>query len=332
MQLARIRERSWRFYINWLAFMLMWVILILIAFSALRGIFPLYLYVFLAYPVHVVFSSIYHSYKITHPGGRFAMRNITPADAGLEYDIVEFPSRDGLSLFGWFIPGTNGATVILIHGHGGKGISMIYHASAIVAKGFSVLMFDLRAHGSSDGDTCTSGWLEVNDVLGALDYVQSRNDVDPNKIGVLGISLGAKAAIRAVTQTKAIQAVVVEGLGPMTLEDHGDAYFSSLKGWFYFPYSWLYYKILNFMSGVKPTTGILSQIEKITSRPLLLISTGKKGEQRFGRICCTSASESFSLWEVEDANHAEAYFQDPEAYQKQVCDFFNEAMLSYGEK
>jgi len=328
MQLARIRERSWRFYINWLVFILMWVILILIAFSALRGIFPLYVYVLLAYPVHIVFSSIYQSYKVTHPGGRFAMRKITPADAGLDFEIVEFPSRDSLSLFGWFIPGTNEATVIMVHGHGGKGISMIYHASALVARGYSVLMFDLRAHGSSEGDVCTSGWLEANDVLGALDYAQSRGDVDPKKIGVMGISLGAKAVIQATTQSKEIRAVVAEGLSPMTLEDHGDAHSSSLKGWFYFPYDWLYYKMLNYMSGVKPTAGILAEIEKIAPRPLMLISTGKTGEQRFARICFTPIAEPISLWEVEDANHAEAYFRDPKAYQKRVSEFFDEALLA----
>ena len=51
---------------------------------------------------------------------------------------------------------------------------MLYHASAMAVYNYGVLMFDLRAHGSSDGDTSTAGWREVNDLLGAVDYLRSR--------------------------------------------------------------------------------------------------------------------------------------------------------------
>jgi dipeptidyl aminopeptidase/acylaminoacyl peptidase len=162
------------------------------------------------------------------------MSRVTPADAGLEYEAVEFRSRDDLTLFGWYLRGAKRAAVILVHGHGSKGIVMIYHASAMVAKGYTVLMFDLRAHGSSEGDVCTSGWLESSDLLGALDYLRSRDDVDGDKIGVLGLSLGGQVALRAAAQDESIRAVVAEDPNPAVLGDLGDKP-TSLLAWIRYP-------------------------------------------------------------------------------------------------
>ena len=229
MSSVRLRERSWRFYRNWLIHFTMWAILLLIALGAARRPWPLYVYLLLAYPVYVVSASIFYAYRTTHPGGRFAMRRVTPEDAGMAYEKVEFLSRDGISLFGWYLPDNSKGTIILVHGHGGKGISMVYHASALVSKGYSVLMYDQRAHGSSEGDICTAGWREVEDLLGAVDYLKTRADVNPERIGVLGISMGGLAALLAAAREHDIRAVVAEGPSAASLDDHGERQRSWLR-------------------------------------------------------------------------------------------------------
>ena len=324
MSSIRIRERSWRFYRNWLIHFVMWVALLLIALGAARRLWPLYVYLLLAYPIYVISASIFYSYRTTHPGGRFSMRRLTPADAGMAYKKVEFLSRDELSLFGWYVPGNMKGTIILVHGHGGKGIAMIYHASALVAKGYSVLMYDQRAHGSSDGDICTAGWREVEDLLGAVDYLKTRADVNPERIGVLGISMGGQAALLAAAREEDIRAVVAEGPSTATLDDHGGRPQSWIR-WINYPFNWLFYKMLAFMNGAEPPDGILATIADISPRPILLITGGGKKEHHFSQLFYEAAAEPKDLWKVPQARHAEAYFRDPKAYQKRVVDFFDQA-------
>ena len=101
-----------------------------------------------------------------------------PAVGGIAYDRsqfdlpledVHFQSRDGLRLAGWFIPGTNGATVILAHGRGSERSRMLPHANYLHKDGFSVLIFDFRYRGESEGDESTLGAKEPWDIEGAVD-------------------------------------------------------------------------------------------------------------------------------------------------------------------
>lgn len=329
MSSLHIRDRSWHFYRNWLIHFVMWVVLVLIALRAARQPWPLYVYLLLAYPIYLVASSIFFSYRITHPRGRFAMRRVTPDDAGMAYETSEFHTHDGLTLFGWYMhmPENTKGTIILIHGHGGKGISMIYHASALAAKGYNVFSYDQRAHGSSDGDVCTAGWKEADDVIAALNYLKTRQDVDPERIGALGISIGGQAAMLAAAREEGLRAIVAEGPSATRLADHGGRP-NSLLRWINYPANWLYYKVLSFTNGVKPSEGILSTIANISPRPVLLISNDKLSERHFTQLFYETAQEPKELWQVSGARHAEAYFQDPKAYQKRIIDFFDQAFDS----
>ena len=137
-----------------------------------------------------------------------------PKDYGLEYEDVEFLSRKGdVTLEGWYLPSPCcGPSLILVHG-----ISAIRSsrqatemAAHLVEVCFNVLLFDLRAHGSSGGDRITGGIDEAEDVLGAYDYMRSRG-ADPHQIGVLGRSMGAGAATLAAVAEPDIRALVLDG-------------------------------------------------------------------------------------------------------------------------
>ncbi len=319
MKAVRLRERSWRYYRNWLILVFMLGALVVGALWS-----PWHVIVIWVLPAYFVGSAIFYAYRFTHPGVYPVARNLTPAQADLAYEIVEFPSRDGLQLFGWFVPGRNRAVIVLVHGFGSQGISMIYHANALAAYGYGSLMFDLRAHGSSEGDTCTWGWREINDLLGAVDYLQSRDDVDADKIGVLGISLGGQIALRAAAESTAIHGVVAEGPSVATLADHGGQP-TTLRRWINYPINWLNYAMLSFMNGVRPPPGVLATIGRIAPRPLLLISTGRGGEQRVTRLFYQAAAEPKELWEISEGKHAGGYFARPEAYAEKIARLFETA-------
>ena len=137
-----------------------------------------------------------------------------PKDYGLEYEDVEFLSRKGdVTLEGWYLPSAcSGPSLILVHGISGNRASRqaTEMAAELVERCFNVLLFDLRAHGSSGGDRITGGIDEAEDVLGAYDYMKSRG-IDRHQIGVLGRSMGAGAAVLAVEAEPDIRALVLEG-------------------------------------------------------------------------------------------------------------------------
>ena len=137
-----------------------------------------------------------------------------PKDYGLEYEDVEFLSRKGdVTLEGWYLPSPCcGPSLIFVHGISGNRSSReaTEMAAHLVEMCFNVLLFDLRAHGSSGGDRITGGIDEAEDVLGAYDYMRSRG-ADPHQVGLLGRSMGAGAATLAAAAEPGIRALVLDG-------------------------------------------------------------------------------------------------------------------------
>jgi pimeloyl-ACP methyl ester carboxylesterase len=161
----------------------------------------------------------------------------TPADFGLEFEDAQFPAQDGIRLSGWFIPSaigadSGGATIVLVHGWqwnrlgyvaedlfanvtGSTSVELMSLIQALHAEGYHILTFDLRNHGqSAPARPVTFGQSEAKDLLGALSYLEGRDDVDVEKIGVVGFSIGANAGLFALPQTKKIRALVA--VQPMT--------------------------------------------------------------------------------------------------------------------
>ena len=137
-----------------------------------------------------------------------------PEEYGLAYEDVTFPSRKGdVLLDGWYLPAPGcEASVILVHGISSNRASRdaTEIAGHLVEACFNVLLFDLRAHGTSGGDRITGGIDEAEDVLGAYDYLRSRG-AQPHRVGVLGRSMGAGAAVLAAVAEPNLRALVLDG-------------------------------------------------------------------------------------------------------------------------
>ena len=161
----------------------------------------------------------------------------TPQDIGLEFEDAQFPASDGVRLSGWFVPAdddtaSDGATVVIVHGWrwnrlgyraedvfanitGSTEVDMMRLIKALHNDGYHVLTFDLRNHGlSASARPVTFGQSESKDLLGALAYLAGRDDVNDQKIGVVGFSIGANAGLFALPQTDRIKALVA--VQPMT--------------------------------------------------------------------------------------------------------------------
>lgn len=175
----------------------------------------------------------------------------SPADAGLPYEEVEFPARDGLRLSGWFIPAADGAggarpTIVVVHGwlwnrlgqaadsflanvSGALPVDLLRLTHALHEAGFNVLSFDARNHGrSAQGGPVTFGLQESNDLLGALEYLGERDNVDEERIGVVGFSMGANSVLFALPHTTSVRAAAA--IQPTSPHLFAERYASDLLG------------------------------------------------------------------------------------------------------
>ena len=64
--------------------------------------------------------------------------------------------------------------------------------------GYGVLLLDARGHGDSGGRAMDLGWFGDLDVTAAVDHLAARDDVDPDRIGAVGMSMGGEEAGGAV--------------------------------------------------------------------------------------------------------------------------------------
>ncbi len=175
----------------------------------------------------------------------------TPAEMGLAYENVNFPAQDSVRLSGWFGPAAetdrrDGATIVLVHDwtwnrlgdsaadlladfSGTTPVELLRLAHALHHEGYHVLMYDQRNHGESAAHPpVTFGQSESSDLLGALAYLRGRADVDADKIGVIGFSMGANAVLYALPQTDGIAAAIA--VQPSTASAYIDGFTHDLLG------------------------------------------------------------------------------------------------------
>jgi hypothetical protein len=136
-------------------------------------------------------------------------------ELGAAYENVEFTTSDGLKLKGWYIPSKNGAAVISFPGRSGTQ----NEARMLARHGYGVLLFDRRGEGESEGDPNAFGWQGERDIHAAVAFLQRRSDVDPARIGGIGLSVGGEMMIEAAAESSALKATRVRGRSGRSVRD-----------------------------------------------------------------------------------------------------------------
>lgn len=133
-----------------------------------------------------------------------------PSPDGLPYREVRFPTANGRSLYGWFLPAARvgrAPAVALLHGWGGNAETLLPLARPLHQAGFAVLLFDARCHGLSDADSFASLPRFAEDLEHALDWLHRQPQVDGRHLALVGHSVGAGAALLVASRRDDIAAV-----------------------------------------------------------------------------------------------------------------------------
>lgn len=272
-----------------------------------------------------LFIPIYLAYFSVHP----FFRTFPTLPDDLKVEIVTLNTGDGIKLQGWYLPSENGAAIIALHGSGGNRASVLPHARILAQNGYGVLMLDMRAHGESEGNQAGS-WNADIDFDAAINYLQTRPDVEPNRIGAIGLSDGAKSILYGGEPFTAVRAFVVDGVGVGTVNDLLNPLTPHpLLAPLLIPEYWVAEYFIARFSDVEKGQSLRETVQDIAPRPILFIAGGDSNwEFELADKYAQSAGETADVWLVPNTGHIGAVDTHPEEYEQRVVNFFDEALLS----
>jgi pimeloyl-ACP methyl ester carboxylesterase len=125
---------------------------------------------------------------------------------------VTFRTSDGLKLVGWYVPVSKDKAAVLVHGKDANRMSSDHTlrvARWLRDAGYSLLLFDLRGHGESEGERFSLGQHERKDVAAAVDLLVDRG-FKIGRIVLVGESMGAAVAIQGVALRPDVAAAVAD--------------------------------------------------------------------------------------------------------------------------
>jgi dipeptidyl aminopeptidase/acylaminoacyl peptidase len=248
----------------------------------------------------------------------------SPADLGLPYEDVEVMSVDGFRLVGWYVPTQNGAVVMAQHGYKSDRDELLEEAEMLYRHGFGVLFTTVRAHDASDGELITFGAHEVKDLEAWYQFLLSRPEIDAQRIGIIGNSMGGFLAIQYTALNPSIRAVVAHS--PFSsMDDTVATSVEAFTGLPAFPFAPLIVFWAEQMAGIDSAEIDAKQwIGTISPRPVFILMGGQDESVSVesGQLLYDAAGEPKEFWFEPDLGHVAFDTELPEKFEARVVGFF----------
>src|ERR671911_303259 len=259
-----------------------------------------------------------YAYVYTHTG----KTAVTP-DLGVPFESVKVTTSDALELAASYVPSKNRAAVILF-----PGATRADDARILIRHGYGVLLLDPRGQGRSDGDIVR--WAGDRDILAGVDFLRSRPDVDADRIGGLGFSIGGELLLEAAAKSTELKAVVSEGAGIRVGEglQAGEGMSESVRR-LWNSASFVLSAATTVFSNHGPPPAIVDRIGRVAPRAVFLIyaDPGMGGESTRQPGYFDAAGEPKAIWQVPGSKHTGGIDARPAEYERRVTAFFDHALL-----
>lgn len=267
---------------------------------------------------------------------------------------VAFSAFDGSRLSGMMIRANPSVRrrgmIVFAHEYCSDMHSCARYCRHLHETGYDVFSFDFRGHGQSEcaSDYTPRQWVtdrELDDMRGAIAYVEDWLEQRslPRRIGLVGISRGACAAILIAAEDPAITCVLSDGAfsTDSTIEH-------LMKRWAYIfakvrvlyenhhPAFWrfLRWRMIRHASREFRCKfpSVRKAIMRMAPRPMFFIHGEKDSylpvEQ--SRLLYALAPQPKHLWIAPDAKHNQAVIKHPDLYSKLTSDFFDRFLAEAG--
>jgi len=276
--------------------------------------------------VGLIFLSMLLSRPLTKRNPAFEMD--FPANFGLAFEPIQFTSRDGILLHGWWIPADGSVkTIIFLHGHHGSMDPDLQYAPLFHENRYNVLMFDFRAHGRSEGKVTSIGALERLDALAAVQFAAAKGSM---KIGLLGFSMGGRAAVLAGGESASVNALVCD-CGPARITTSVELYLHRRGVPIFLAKALAYFLVFGASLRCKINVFDFEPIRlssRLHGKPVLFLQGRNDPNIRVAETLemVQNAGSQASLWLVDDAGHRDISDLHPQEYAKRLVDFFNSSL------
>lgn len=216
--------------------------------------------------------------------------------------------------------------VLLFHGVSDNRVGVMGHGEFLLRNGYNVLMMDARAHGSSDGDKATYGWLERGDVRVIADALFASEQV--HCFFLLGESMGGSIALQAAAVEPRVAGVVAESAFANLKEVSFDYAGLRMSHWLgrtiFRPASSLALNSATKEGGFRAED--VSPEKAVAARPfqvLLICGTRDRNiPPRHTKRIYQAASGPKEMWLVRDAGHSAALGTAPQEFEQRVVKFY----------
>lgn len=163
----------------------------------------------------LVFGALLLLVRVTSLGESFAVyfpsREPFVTPHGIEDVLI--PTPDGRTLHAWFVPARGASpgevrpAVLHVHGNAGRVPDHLPFSDYLTRAGMHVLILSYRGYGRSSPERLLTRRELLIDTLAAFDALEARPDVDPQALGMYGVSLGGSFALAAAKQRPSVRAV-----------------------------------------------------------------------------------------------------------------------------
>lgn len=134
----------------------------------------------------------------------------TPSDIGLKYEEITLKTKDSVNLSAWYVPARDERGVVLFcHGNAGNISHRLDSIRIFHDLGLSVLIFDYRSYGRSEGSPTEGG--TYLDAESAWDYLVNVKGARPEKIILFGRSMGSAVAVELALRHPAAGIIIESG-------------------------------------------------------------------------------------------------------------------------
>jgi fermentation-respiration switch protein FrsA (DUF1100 family) len=252
------------------------------------------------------------------------------ARTGATRDDLTVTAPDGVKLHGWKFRAKepNGDWVLVYHGVSDNRIGMIGQSELLLRHGYNVAAMDSRAHGASEGDMATYGWLERHDTRAVADALFASEKV--HHLFALGSSMGAALALQSAEVESRIAGVVAEAPFADLREVSYD--YAGLRISHYLgrtvgrPATWMAIGGAEKEGGFKAEDVSPEKAVAARNYPVFLICGGKDRNIpcRHSQRIYESAKGPKAIWTVDEAGHAAVLGHAPADYERRVLQFLSD--------
>lgn len=217
----------------------------------------------------------------------------------------------------------------------------------------NVLTFDFRAHGQGhENQYCTLGKEEALDIMGAVQYLRSRTEIQGMPLIAYGFSMGAASLIEAQSQAQLFQGLILDcpfdssdallrrGLEHLKLSFFGYEFSipgkSLLEQCAYHPYVQSFVKqVLKAVSKFNATqvatnfTPVhpVESVEKISAPCFFITCKNDEKVPMEAVMAVYAGAQGYKrLWITNGRRHFDSFFYNPEAYTGKVHAFVDQVV------